>query len=179
MGMLELNGTARQDGRAVPPQDAELAAWLRDQLAEPSEALFRLLALTARDLRRAVRESFRDSGLTGPQFGVLLGAAENQSIGEIAEIMFTDATSVGRLVERMESRGLVARYRIPPDRRVVWVRLTGEGERLLRETLPRHVGLTQELLSVLSERQRTVMQASLTKLRAQVDASSVRSGSGL
>lgn len=141
-----------------PPRVAEY-------LNEPSEALYRLISFTARDLRRAISGEMREWGITGQQFGVLLGAAEDSNIAAIAEQLLTDPTSAGRIVERMEAAGLVERYQQPPDRRVVWVRLRPAGRELLARCLPLHVQRTETLLGVLDESERTLLEGLLGKVR--------------
>ncbi|MCC7365100.1 MAG: MarR family transcriptional regulator [Dehalococcoidia bacterium] len=137
-------------------------------LRDPDEDLYRLISFTARDLRRALSEDFRAWGLTGAQFGVLLNAATRSNIGDIADGLLTDATSVGRMVERMEAAGLVERYREPPDRRIVWVRLQPRGEELLRELMPRHVQRCRELLGFLDDARRERLIALLGSIRDEV-----------
>lgn len=148
-----------------------------DQLNDPFESLYRLLSFTARDLRASLQDAFRSRGMTGAQFGVLLGASGGGSIGEIADQLLTDPTSVGRMVERMEEQGLVERYRIAPDRRVVWVRLQPRGEALLQELLPLHVHRTRALLSFLGEERRTVLVEILDAIRDHVAAAASSPGS--
>lgn len=145
----------------------KIAETVAAQLADPCESLYRLISFTSRDLRYVVRQELRQWGLTGTQFGVLLGAADGGSVGEIADGIFSDPTSIGRVIERMEAAGLVERYRQPPDRRVVWVRLQPEGERLLGKVLPRHVARTTEVLGRLPEDERSQLVELLTKVRRQ------------
>ena len=134
-------------------------------LNEPSEALYRLISLTARDLRRGIAPAIRDWGITGQQFGVLLGAAEDANIAAIAEQLLTDPTSAGRIVERMEAADLVERYQQPPDRRVVWVRLRPAGRELLAKCLPLHVERSRQLLRVIDDDERDTLVRLLSKIR--------------
>ena len=153
----------------MPERPADTS--ITNQLADPHEALYRLISFAARDLRRVLREDFRAWGVSGAQFGVLLGAQEGASIGEIADQLLTDATSVGRVVERMETAGLVERYRELPDRRVVWVRLTERGDELLRTLVPMHVERCREALGFLSSSEVTELTRLLERVRAEVEPS--------
>lgn len=147
--------------------DAE-RSFVAENLAEPHEALYRLISFAARDLRRVLREDFRAWGLSGAQFGVLLGAGGRANIGDIAEQLLTDATSVGRVVERMEAAGLVERYRELPDRRIVWVRLKPRGDEMLRALLPLHVARCREVFASLPEHERDALAKLLDRVRAGV-----------
>ena len=51
----------------------------------------------------------------------------------IAEHMLTRDPDITRLLDRMESRGLISRERDTKDRRVVFTRITAEGLRILKE----------------------------------------------
>lgn len=86
-------------------------------LAEPIQSrLWQLAELTLTQVQ--VLRALRD----GPQTLSRLGQANGMS-----------PTSVTRLVDRLESRGLVSRRRESEDRRLVQVHLEPEGERLLGE----------------------------------------------
>jgi len=120
-------------------------------------------------LRRRLGETLRELGMTGPQFGVLLGAWNGSNVGDIAEQMLTDPTSIGRTIDRMETAGLVERYRQPPDRRVVWVRLRPAGREMLADALPKHVVAAQEMLGFLDTDSRATLVDLLTEIRNQLD----------
>jgi DNA-binding MarR family transcriptional regulator len=56
-----------------------------------------------------------------------------QTVGRLGQANGMSPTSVTRLVDRLERRGLVSRRRESEDRRLVQVRLEPEGERLMGE----------------------------------------------
>jgi DNA-binding MarR family transcriptional regulator len=69
-----------------------------------------------------------------------------RTLGELAALEQVRPPTMSRLVRELEAAGLVSRSRDDRDARVVWVRWTPEGERLLtrgRElrvaTLRRHI----------------------------------------
>ena len=102
---------------ATEAKDALLAYLDALALAEPIQSrLWQVaeLTLTQVQVLRALR--------AGPQIVGKLGQANGMS-----------PTSVTRLVDRLERRGLVSRRRESEDRRLVQVRLEPEGERLMGE----------------------------------------------
>jgi len=102
---------------ATEAKDALLAYLDALALAEPIQSrLWQVaeLTLTQVQVLRALR--------AGPQTVGRLGQANGMS-----------PTSVTRLVDRLERRGLVSRRRESEDRRLVQVRLEPEGERLMGE----------------------------------------------
>lgn len=76
---------------------------------------------------------FKAHGLTQAQFNVLRilrgGPREGASCHYVGERLLNPVPDVTRLIDRMESAGLVIRTRCREDRRVVRVRLTAEGRK--------------------------------------------------
>ena len=62
---------------------------------------------------------------------ILRGSLQGLPCGEIASRMITRDPDVTRLLDRLEKRGLILRWRETKDRRVVMVKITPEGIGLL------------------------------------------------
>ena len=77
-------------------------------------------------------------GLTGPQLMILQEVSKtgDVSVGEIAKAISLSQGTVTGIVERMEKRGLLERYRSTIDRRRVIVHVTETGEALLLNAPP-------------------------------------------
>jgi DNA-binding MarR family transcriptional regulator len=79
----------------------------------------------------------RASGVTLAQYNVLriLRGAEPKGLcrNELRDRMLTRMPDMTRLLDRMESAGLVGRARETEDRRLVITRITDEGRRILDE----------------------------------------------
>jgi DNA-binding MarR family transcriptional regulator len=86
---------------------------------------------TANALSQELGELLRTHNLTSAQYNVLRilrGAGEGGlTASDIGERMITRDPDVTRLVDRLEKRGLVQRWRCEADRRVVWTRISPEG----------------------------------------------------
>jgi DNA-binding MarR family transcriptional regulator len=100
--------------------------------SQEEEAYLNLLRTTtvlAADFERL----FKDAGLSEPQYNVLriLRGAGVGGVGlpclEIASRMITRVPDITRLVDRLETAGLVERARTSEDRRVVLVKITRKG----------------------------------------------------
>ena len=95
--------------------------------------VFLNLLRTSTLLVGALSDLLREHDLTQPQYNVLRilrgAGADGLPSGEIGGRMVTREPDVTRLLDRMETRGLVARERGTVDRRVVTVRATAEGLR--------------------------------------------------
>jgi MarR family transcriptional regulator, organic hydroperoxide resistance regulator len=71
-------------------------------------------------------------GLTYPQYlvMVLLWAGDDQTVGELAERLFLESSTLTPLLKRLETIGYLSRSRDPSDERQVRVRLTKTGDAL-------------------------------------------------
>lgn len=98
-------------------------------------------------------------GVTGAQFEVLknLARSDNETAASLCRALHYDTGSMTRMLDRLQQKGLVTRERDTSDRRLVFLRLTDTGERLipkiqpaLRRALRRHLaGLTPEEVASL------------------------------
>src|SRR5687768_12405292 len=86
---------------------------------------------TANALSQEIGDLLRSHDLTSAQYNVLRilrGAGESGlTASDIGERMITRDPDVTRLVDRLEKRGLVERWRCGHDRRVVWTRISPAG----------------------------------------------------
>ena len=103
----------------------------------PELEAFLNLARTYDQLAWQLNEIFKPHGVTMQQYNVLriLRGAGDDGLPslEIAHRMVTRVPDITRLVDRMERNGWVERERSTTDRRVVRVRLTGDGRRVADE----------------------------------------------
>ncbi len=94
------------------------------------EAILNLQRTTAQ-LSQAMTELLKEHDLTPTQYNVLRilrgAGTAGYTAGEIGERMVTRDPDVTRLLDRLERRGLVERWRCTHDRRVVWTRITAGG----------------------------------------------------
>lgn len=98
-------------------------------------------------------------GLSTSQFGVLealfhLGPMHQ---GDLARRILRSSGNMTLVIGNLERRGLVRRERSVEDRRFIQVRLTGEGERLIRRVFPGHAAaITRELAVLTQDEQRAL-----------------------
>ena len=112
-----------------------------------SDADYRALAEFRARIRRFIHFSedlARRSGVEPAQYQLLLaikGAPEGRAttISYLCDTLQVRHHSAVELVNRTEARGLVARFREAPDRRLVYVRLTDVGERTLAILASHHL----------------------------------------
>lgn len=99
------------------------------------------------ELRRFLQwseEQAKAAGVTPAQHQLLLairghGDPAGPTVGEAADYLALRHHSVVGLVDRAESSGLIERSRDPRDHRIVHLRLTAEGERLIQRLSAAHL----------------------------------------
>ena len=129
----------------TPVRDDGLGA-MADARNRPDAAVIDYAAVAAfrsalRRFDQATSEITRRHGLTMRRYELLVmihgapGGARSATVSELAERMHLALHTVTELVARAERAGLVWRSVDSADRRVTPVRLTGEGEARLGETV--------------------------------------------
>jgi DNA-binding MarR family transcriptional regulator len=138
---------------------------LRTRQAEPSAAAVAAanrLHSAAIHLLRAVRVEDRASGLSGPRLSLLsvvvFGGPLPMSALAAAEQV--RPPTITKLVRELEREGLVERLRDPDDRRVLQVRATPKGQKLLDEGRRRRVTRIATALQALPAADRKLLARS-------------------
>ena len=107
----------------------------RNSQAGLEARVFVSLLRTADALARGAEALIKPYGLSATQYNILRilrGAGEKGlACREVGCRLISRDPDITRLLDRMESRGLIARAREAQDRRVVKTRITAEGLRLL------------------------------------------------
>ena len=129
-------------------------------------ALLRTADLVSRDAARVVEPH----GITLQQYNVLRilrGAGEaGQPTLAVAERMIEQTPGVTRLLDRLETKGLIRRERCRSDRRQHLCWLTGEGRRLLNGLDAPMLAAHEESLRQLDAAHRRQLVALLAEIRS-------------
>jgi MarR family transcriptional regulator for hemolysin len=85
-----------------------------------------LLHEVARLLRRRFEQNARDSGLTRSQWQVLAYLTNNEGINQsgLADLLEIEPITLGRIIDKLQTRGLIERRPDPSDRRAWLLHLT-------------------------------------------------------
>jgi len=138
----------------------------------PEEALYLELLRTTDILSRQVAPVLKAENLSSNQYNVLRilrGAPEGLPCGEIGNRMITRDPDITRLLDRLEKRNLIERWREKKDRRVVVTRITSEGLDLLsRLDDPVQNAHRRQLAHLGSEHQQALARL-LQEARSQVE----------
>ncbi len=107
-----------------------------------------------RRFQRWSEDQARAAGLTHVQHQLLVAikghpGGRHPTVGDLADYMMLRPHSAVELVDRAESAGLVERVPDRADGRIVRVRLTSKGDRILRELTQPHLERLHDLAAVL------------------------------
>jgi DNA-binding MarR family transcriptional regulator len=138
--------------------------------ASREEEVFLNIQLTAERLWWGINETLRLSELTPTQYNVLRilrGAGrEGAKCSEISDRMVTKDSDITRLLDRLETRGLILRERGERDRRVIHARITQEGLQMLAG-LDKHIERChRRQLGHLDDKELATLSKLLDKLRS-------------
>ena len=137
-----------------------IISWLINMPDMVKERLDRNFGLILHDVARLLRISFdrrvRNMGMTRSQWWVLthLFREEGLTQTELAELMEIEKPSLGKLLDRLESKQWIRRVADSKDRRVKRIYLTDDVEPLVAKMRSHAADVRHEALAGLSPAQR-------------------------
>ena len=106
-----------------------------------------LLSKVSRELTTTVERELAPLGITAQQAALLIHATpQARRANELAAEVGTDTAGMTRLLDRLETKGLLTRGGHPEDRRAVVVEVTPEGHALVPRIAPCFGRVTTRLL---------------------------------
>ena len=92
------------------------------------------------------------------------------TMSQLAEMLDISLSNATGLVDRIEERGFLERVRVPEDRRIVLIRITPAGTRMLEEADALSDEILRSVLGRLRPGQLTGVAQAVADLRAALDA---------
>jgi DNA-binding MarR family transcriptional regulator len=144
-------------------------AWMVTKLTR--ELLF-LLHDVARLLRLDADKRARAHGMTRAQWVILIWLERQPGISqkELAEILDVEPITVARLIDRLETRGMVERRPDPKDRRVWRLHLCAPALPVLREIDEQRAELTRILTDGIDEEMLDITIETLLQMKERLTA---------
>jgi DNA-binding MarR family transcriptional regulator len=151
------------------PTTASDAKGPTSELADTIIADFRA---TMTQLKCASSERLLREGVSMAQIHIMYTVQRNgeMTMSQLADVLNVSDSNATGLVDRMEERGFVVRDRVPEDRRVVVVKTTAAGDRLLNEVDALSDEIFRSVLGRLDQAQLLGVCQAVADLRAAVDA---------
>ncbi|HEU4709017.1 MAG TPA: MarR family transcriptional regulator [Methylophilaceae bacterium] len=110
-------------------------------------------------LHRTIESKMAELDLTAMQWSplTLLWLGKGKTAAELSRCLGVETSTMTRMLDRLEAKGLLSRRRCVNDRRIIWVELTEEGRQiaakipyLIAESLNQHLqGFSQQELDTL------------------------------
>jgi len=133
-------------------------------------------------MRTLFDQRARARGMTRAQWVILkrLDRTPGLSQNELASLIEVEPITVGRLIDRLEARGLVERRSDPRDRRIHRLHLTAKSKPILREITQNIVEIDKVMSSGISEKELGELAAHLKTMKANLtlDESSLKKSAG-
>jgi DNA-binding MarR family transcriptional regulator len=131
---------------------------------------FRLRKLTRR-VSQVYDQMLAPLGLTGTQFSLLSNLANHPdiSIGELADRLMMDPTTLTRNLRPLERRRLVGVIATRDDRRRRKISLTPAGQALFREAVPQWRAAQAQIAELMGERSFDLLDRSLNLSLEQLE----------
>lgn len=128
-----------------------------------------LLHQVARDLATALDRQLAPLDITAQQAALLLHAARQQSSpSQLMTALGTDTAGMTKLLDRLETKGLIERRPNPGDRRSVLIALTGDGQALAPRLRPIFGRVTRQLFTGFSGAEIGVLTTMLERMRGNL-----------
>ncbi|MFI7702996.1 MarR family winged helix-turn-helix transcriptional regulator [Nonomuraea sp. NPDC049480] len=151
--------------------DGILEQWRRERpdLDLSAMGVFGRLAQVMRLLEPQVDRVFTKHGLRQGEFDVLAalrraGPPYTLIPSELSAVLMMSRAGMTNRLDRLEAAGLVERSLDPTDRRSFRVRLTGEGRRVVDESLTEHAANLARLAAPLTSEDAETLAGILRKL---------------
>jgi DNA-binding MarR family transcriptional regulator len=162
--------------RSIEPidKDAQRATTPLDGPALDGDPTGRIIAdyrATIVAMKCAMSDRLVRLGISMAQLNILhtLHRTGEVPMSRLADVLNVSVSNATGLVDRMEERGLIERRRVPEDRRVVLVRITDDGVRILDENDALTDGLMREVLTDLDPTQLQVIARAIAQFRASLE----------
>jgi MarR family transcriptional regulator for hemolysin len=136
----------------------------------PDDDLLFLLGDTARLIGTYADRVARRQGMTKAQWVLLWKLSRHPGLSQtdLAELMEVEPITVGRLVDRLEARGLVARDADGQDRRIWRLRLTAEAEPLLQVVASHRADIAAMIVTGVGPETARALRDGLMQVKANV-----------
>lgn len=138
---------------------------------EPRLTLGFLMGTTYRKVSLLFQNGLKEYDITPEQWSVLFQIDRTEGLiqKEIAKRSGKDKPTTTRILDHLESKGLVYKRTGEKDRRSFKVYITDKGRALVKETVPVEDKVTEEIMNCISSEEYEVLMELLLRINNHVD----------
>jgi DNA-binding MarR family transcriptional regulator len=135
---------------------------------QPREAIGALIGRTRKTMIQKIDAELEPLDVSAAQWIVVLLVGEKaaSSATGLCELLTYDPGAMTRLIDRLESKGVLQRVRLPDDRRTIQLELTDGGKALYPKILAAMVDVSNRLLRGFSRSEVTQLEGYLRRMLA-------------
>lgn len=128
------------------------------------------LARTHNDVFEKLEKNIQSFGLNTSEFGVLemLYHKGEQPVQKVAEKILVTSGTITYVINKLEKKELVVRKKSEKDKRIFYINLTEEGEKLISEIFDDHKQFIDKLFNGLDNKYKKELLKNLLKLRRNI-----------
>lgn len=104
----------------------------------------------------------------------VVAKSNHLSQSELAEVLELGTAATGKVIDRLEERGLIERHADPDDRRTNRLTITEEARKLIKKLHPVSKRLRKEILQDLSEAEQRQLKTHLATIKARLSQANGR-----
>ena len=171
--MIHAGNIVDVDYTIVSPATSHPDGPAGDELIDGIIADFRA---TIGAMKCAMSERLVRLGISMTQLNIMYILQRNgvMTMSRVAEVLGASLSNATGLVDRMEERGFVERIGVPEDRRVVLVRMTEAGTRMLQESDALSDELMRDVLAHLHSDELPVIAHAVAEVRSALEATAAQ-----
>lgn len=127
-----------------------------------------MMGVTYRKLTALLQQRLKDYEVTPEQWSVLFTIVRSQGLiqKEIADRRHKDKPATTRILDHLESKGLIYKEVGKQDRRSFLVYSTDKGRKVIEATIPIEAGMTDVVKAVISETELVHLMDMLIRIQA-------------
>ncbi len=128
--------------------------------------LYIVLSRAYKAINEHVNKVIQANGLNPTEFAVLelLYHKGDQPLQQIGAKILLASGSITYVVDKLEQKELLKRVACPKDRRVIFAQISDKGRQLIQDIFPEHARLIDQLMSSLTDAEKTEAIQLLKKL---------------
>lgn len=123
-----------------------------------------------KQISEAFGRRLQNTGITRVQWIALYYVKTKKRISQrdLSNLMNVKDSSAGRLIDRLERDGFIERERNDVDRRVIYIKLTDKGDRLISDLMPIGIKFNDDLLAGIDEEELMIYEKVLKKMTSNI-----------